>query len=68
MATEFNFYLSDEDTDRLFVIKKLQGLDDLTGNDFAEKLLSRELYKLFPAIPDFDDCGNITNADKYKGR
>ena len=44
--TEFNFYLSDADTERLFAIKELQGLDDLTGNEFARKLLEEELYRL----------------------
>ena len=44
--TEFTFYLSDADTERLFVIKELQGLDDLTGNEFARKLLEEELYRL----------------------
>lgn len=44
--TEFRFYLSDSDTERLFAIKELQGLDDLTGNEFARKLLEEELYRL----------------------
>lgn len=44
--TEFNFYLSDADTERLFAIKELQGRDDLTGNEFARKLLEEELYRL----------------------
>lgn len=65
---EFNFYLSQEDTERLFAIKKLQGLDDLTGNEFARRLLERELYRLFPTAPEFDENGSITNADKYRGR
>jgi len=44
--TEFNFYLSDADTERLFAIKELQGRDDLTGNEFARMLLEEELYRL----------------------
>lgn len=64
---EFSFYLSQEDTDRLFAIKKLQGLDDLTGNEFARRLLERELYRLFPAIPETDENGDILNAEKYRG-
>ena len=44
--TEFTFYLSDADTERLFAIKELQGLGDLTGNEFARKLLEEELYRL----------------------
>ena len=44
--TEFNFYLSDADTERLFAIKEMQGRDDLTGNEFARMLLEEELYRL----------------------
>lgn len=62
--TEFNFYLSSEDTDRVFAIKKLQGRDDLTGNEFARLLLEDELYRLFPAVPQFDDDGNVINAER----
>lgn len=47
--TEFNFYLSEADTERLFAIKELQGRNDLTGNEFARLLLENELYRLFPA-------------------
>ena len=65
--TEFNFYLSDNDTERLFAIKKLQGRDDMTGNDFARDLLESALYRLFPAVPEVDENGNVLNADKYKG-
>ena len=65
--TEFNFYLSDNDTERLFDIKKLQGRDNMTGNDFARELLESALYRLFPAVPEVDENGNVLNADKYKG-
>ena len=65
--TEFNFYLSDNDTERLFAIKKVQGRDDMTGNDFARQLLESALYRLFPAVPQVDENGNVLNADKYKG-
>ena len=64
---EFNFYLSAEDTERLFAIKKLQGLDNLTGNEFARRILERELYRLFPATPETDESGNILNDNKYRG-
>lgn len=64
--TEFNFYLSSEDTDRVFAIKKLQGRNDLTGNEFARLLLEDELYRLFPAVPQFDDDGNVINAERYR--
>ena len=60
--TEFNFYLSEADTERLFAIKELQGRDDLTGNEFARLLLENELYRLFPAVPQYDDNGQLLNA------
>ena len=66
--TEFSFYLSGEDTDRLFAIKDLQGRRDLTGNEFARMLLEDELWRLFPAVPQFDDDGNVINADRYRGQ
>lgn len=66
--TEFNFYLSEADADRLFAIKELQGRDDLTGNEFARLLLEGELWRLFPAVPQFDDDGNVSNADRYRGQ
>lgn len=62
--TEFNFYLSDADTERLFAIKELQGRDDLTGNEFARLLLENELYRLFPAVPQYDDNGQLLNAER----
>ncbi len=37
MATKFEFYLSDEDTDRLFAVKDDKGLSALTGNEYAKK-------------------------------
>lgn len=66
--TEFSFYLSSEDTDRLFAIKDLQGRRDLTGNEFARLLLEGELWRLFPAVPQFDDDGHVINADRYRGQ
>ena len=66
--TEFSFYLSDEDTERLFAIKELQGRGDLTGNDFAMQLLEGELYRLFPATPQYNEKGELINADVYRGR
>ncbi len=65
--TDFTFSLSAEDTDRLFTVKLLQGEDDLTGNDFAKKLLERELYRLFPAKPQYSDSGRLMNAEAYQG-
>lgn len=49
--TEFNFYLMDDDTERLFALKAAQGADDLTGNEFAKQLLSETLRRLHPSNP-----------------
>ena len=65
---KIEFYISSNDLDRLFAIKKLQGLNDLTGNEWAQQVLKRELYRLFPATPEFDDDGRVINADKYRGK
>lgn len=43
--TEFNFLLSDRDTDLLFTLKQQQGLADLTGNEYARKLLEEALHQ-----------------------
>lgn len=64
---EFNFRLSQEDTERLFAIKKLQGKEDLTGNEFAKQIIEREARRLFPAIPEKDEDGDILNAAEYRG-
>lgn len=66
--SNFEIHLSPEDVDRLFAVKKLQGKDDMTGGDFAGKLLSRELYHLFPGRPEVDEMGHITNAELYTGK
>lgn len=65
---EFSFYLSEDDTDRLFAIKELQGKNDLTGNEFVRMLLEDELYRLFPADVKRDEQGCIINAYKYRGK
>ena len=59
MAVEFNFYLSDDDTDRLFSLKAEAGKDDLTGNEYARELLERELHRLHPETVQYDDGGDI---------
>lgn len=65
---QFEFYLSDEDLDRVFAIKQIQGKDDLTANEFAAELLHGTLVNLFPAVPRFDESGEVTNKDRYKGK
>lgn len=55
MATKFDFYLSDEDTERLFAIKEDQGKSNLTGNDYAKELLVGVLYRLHPRTVRYND-------------
>ena len=55
MAVKFQFYLSDEDTERLFAVKEDKGKEELTGNDYARELLERELYRLHPNRVKYDD-------------
>lgn len=47
---KLEFYITDEDFDRLYSIKKKQGKDDLSGNEFAKELLSDKLYALCPTV------------------
>lgn len=49
------FDLSVEDAERLFLIKDQQGRDDLTGNQFARRLLENELYRLCPHLPEEEE-------------
>lgn len=51
MAVKFEFYMSDDDFDRMVVVKKQNGKDDLTFNEYAKELLHKELYKQHPAKP-----------------
>lgn len=56
---EFEFYLSDEDYDRLYAVMKVQGKEDMSGNDFAAELLHREIRRLHPERVKRDDYGEI---------
>lgn len=64
--TSFNFNLDEADTARLFAVKQMQEQDDLTGNEYAKKLLQDVLYKMFPSVPKFDEEGNITNPEAFR--
>ena len=55
---KFEFYLSDDDTERLFAIKEQQNKDGLTGNEFAKELLKDVLYRLHPNKVKYDDTGD----------
>lgn len=48
MAVRFEFYISDEDMDRLWALKEKEGKDELTGNEYAALLLERTLNRLHP--------------------
>jgi hypothetical protein len=51
MAVKFEFYMSDDDFDRMIVVKKQNGKDDLSFNEYAKELLHNELYKQHPTKP-----------------
>ncbi len=55
MAVKFEFYLSDDDAERLFAAKEDMGKDELTGNEYARELLESALYKLHPNRVRYDD-------------
>ena len=66
MAVKFEFYLRDKDFNRLYAIKKQQGKDLLSGNQYAKELLEGMLHKMHPSVPlDVDDdCEN--EDDEYE--
>ena len=66
--TELKIRLDDSDFDRLFVIKTIWQMDNLTGEQFATELIKTQLRGLFPAVPRYDEAGNLTNADSYMGK
>ena len=55
MAVKFEFYLSDEDTERLFAVKEDKGKEELTGNDYARELWERERDRLHANRGKYDD-------------
>ena len=56
---KYEFNLSRENSDRVFALKKEMGMDDMTGNEFACWLLTKELYRLHPETVQFDEDGII---------
>lgn len=52
---KLEFYISDNNMDRLWAIKEKQGKNDLTGNEFAKELLESTLYNLMPTVPTEDE-------------
>lgn len=62
---DFNFWLSNEYTDRLFALKEEEGRDDLTGNEYARELLEKYLRTLHPEIVRYDEeTGDIIRRKK----
>lgn len=55
---EINFYLSDDDADRLYALKDEAGEDQMTGNRYAQELLERTIHRLHPERVQYDDKGN----------
>jgi hypothetical protein len=55
MAAKFEFYLSEEDTERLFAVKEDKGKFNLTGNEYARELLEGLLHKMHPSIVRYDN-------------
>lgn len=66
MATKFEFYLSEEDIERLFALKEEEGKDQLTGNEYAKELLHNILYKMHPERVHYDE--DTGERIKRKGR
>ena len=59
MSIKFELYLESNYFDRLCVLKKKMGKDDLTYNEFAKELLQKEIYKLQPNRPtdeELEEC------------
>lgn len=55
MAIKVEFYLSDNDVDRLFAIKEDQGKNSLSGNEFARELVETSLHRLHPLKVRYDE-------------
>lgn len=55
MAVKFEFYLSDDDAERLFAAKEDMGKDGLTGNEYARELLENALHRLHPNRVMYDE-------------
>lgn len=47
MAVNFEFSLSDRDFNKLRLLKKADGVNDITFNDYAEELLSGVIGRMY---------------------
>lgn len=60
MAVKLEFYLSDDDYDRLLALGKKEGKDNMYVNDYAKDIVENYLYKHHPQRVVFDeDTGEI---------
>ena len=59
MSVRFEFYLSDDDTDRLYAIKESNEKSFFTGNEYAKELLENQLHKIHPEKVEFDENGKL---------
>lgn len=63
----FELNLTEEDANRIFAVKDIEGKTDLTAEQFAAQLLSRYVSNLFPAEPKYSDSGALLNPEAYRG-
>ena len=56
MAVKFEFSLSDKDFNKLQLIRKADGENDITFNDYAEELLSGVIGRMYR---EYDRQGRI---------
>lgn len=57
--TEFTFYLSDDDTARLWALKEEARERNLTGNEYAAQLLAQALRQLYSEPVRYNENGEI---------
>lgn len=57
--TEFTFYLSDDDTARLWALKEEARERNLTGNEYAAQLLAQALRQLYPEPVRYNENGRL---------
>lgn len=52
---KLEFYISDDNMDRLWAIQERQGKPSMTGNEFAKELLETELRRLHPRKVEYEE-------------
>ena len=61
---EISFTISTEDANRLFEVMEMEGADS-TANEYARSLFTGAIRAKFPAVPRYDEAGNLLNPDAY---